>query len=73
MRHMVRFERVFVGVVLVAAYASGALAQRVSITVGDGGTGPFKAVLTSDESLTTHTLYRPRDLSSFGRIAACRS
>lgn len=66
MRYSVRFQQVVVGVVLVAVYASSALAQRVSITVGDGGTGPFKAVLSSDDRLATHTLYRPGDLSPFG-------
>ena len=66
MRRRVRLEHVVVCAVSIAAYAVGARAQHVSITVGDGGTGPFKAVLTSDERLTTHTLYRPGDLSPFG-------
>lgn len=40
--------------------------ERVAVTVGDGGRGPYKAVLIGDPSLPTHTLYRPRDLTSFG-------
>ena len=36
------------------------------VTVGDGGTGPYKAVLTGEESLKSHTFFRPRDLSPFG-------
>jgi len=36
------------------------------ISIGDGGTGPYKAVMTGDTSLTTHTIYRPLDLSLFG-------
>ena len=66
MLQRVRRRLIVVGVVLVAQSAVGVLAQRVSVTVGDGGTGPFKAVLTNDERLTTHTLYRPEDLSPFG-------
>jgi hypothetical protein len=43
------------------------MVQRVSITVGDGGSGPYKSALIGDPGLPTHTLYRPRDLSPFGR------
>ena len=45
--------------------ASGRL-QRIMVTVGDGGTGPYPAALVGDTSLPTHTIYRPRDLSPFG-------
>src|SRR5690606_27391066 len=37
------------------------LASRV---VEDGGTGPYKAIMTQG-SLTTHTLFHPKDLSIF--------
>jgi dienelactone hydrolase len=40
--------------------------ERVAVTVGDGGSGPYKAILAGDPSLPTHTLYRPRDLGAFG-------
>ena len=33
--------------------------------MGDGGTGPYKAVLIGDPTLPTHTIYRPRGLSPF--------
>ena len=36
------------------------------VAVGDGGTGPYPAVLVGDTSLSSHTIYRPRDLSPFG-------
>jgi hypothetical protein len=36
------------------------------LTVGDGGTGAYKAVLSGEESLKTHTIFRPRNLSPFG-------
>lgn len=39
---------------------------RISIRVGDGGTGPFKAVMTNDATLPTHTIFRPEKLNKFG-------
>lgn len=39
--------------------------QYIVIQVGDGGSGPYKAVLVGDPNLKTHTLYRPRDLQPF--------
>jgi len=35
-------------------------------TLDNGGTGRYKAVMTYDESLPTHTLFRPADISGFG-------
>lgn len=45
---------------------NAARVRSLVITVGDGGTGPYKAVLMGDPTLPTHALYRPRDLSPFG-------
>jgi len=47
------------------ASPSGAV-QNIVITVGDGGSGPYKAVLMGDPALPTHTIYRPQDLKPFG-------
>lgn len=41
-------------------------AQQTSRVVEDGGTGPFHALMISDPSLPTHTIFRPEDLSPFG-------
>jgi hypothetical protein len=41
-------------------------AENIEVTVGDGGRGPYKAVLSGDSSLPTHALYRPHDLRPFG-------
>ena len=41
-------------------------AQTTSRTVEDGGTGPYKALMISEASLATHTVFRPADLSKFG-------
>lgn len=35
--------------------------------VEDGGTGPYSASMVSDSTLATHTIFRPKDLSVFGR------
>ncbi|MGE5449324.1 MAG: sialate O-acetylesterase, partial [Bacteroidales bacterium] len=35
--------------------------------VEDGGTGPYSALMTTDSTLTTHTVFRPNDLSVFGK------
>jgi hypothetical protein len=37
-----------------------------SRTVEDGGTGTYKALMLTETSLTTHTVFRPKDLSAFG-------
>lgn len=36
-------------------------------TVEDGGTGPFKAIMVTEPSLEAHTIFRPADLSAFGK------
>src|SRR5690606_34897409 len=43
------------------------LAQTASRTVEDGGTGPYKALMVSESTLPTHTVFRPEDLGAFGR------
>jgi hypothetical protein len=45
--------------------ASGRV-ETLAVTIGDGGTGPYKAILSGDSSLPTHAIYRPRDLCPFG-------
>ena len=35
-------------------------------TIEDGGTGPYKAIAVSNSGISTHTIYRPKDLSAFG-------
>jgi len=41
--------------------------ERLVVTIGDGGTGPYKAVLMGDSTLPTHAIYRPRDLRPFNK------
>ena len=40
--------------------------ETLEVTIGDGGTGPYKAILSGDPGLPTHAIYRPKDLTSFG-------
>ena len=48
------------------ALAGPTAAQTVSRTVEDGGTGPYPALMLSEATLPTHTVFRPADLSAFG-------
>lgn len=41
--------------------------QTVSKVVEDGGTGPYIAIMLSESSLPTHTVFRPKELSNFGK------
>lgn len=40
--------------------------QTVSRVIEDGGTGPYNAIMLSEATLPSHTVFRPKDLSSFG-------
>jgi hypothetical protein len=40
--------------------------ETASRIVEDGGTGSYKAIMVSDSTLATHTIFRPNDLSAFG-------
>ena len=35
--------------------------------VEEGGSGPYKAIMMEEASLTTHTIFRPQDLSKFDK------
>jgi dienelactone hydrolase len=35
--------------------------------VSEGGSGPFKAIVVGEKTLPTHAIYRPKDLSPFGK------
>jgi len=53
-------------VAVAEAPAEAAAAETASRTVEDGGTGPYQALMATDSTLPTHTIFRPRDLSVFG-------
>jgi len=58
----------FLLVVLAVTFANPLTAQEsASRIVEDGGTGEYKAIMISEPSLATHTVFRPQDLSAFGK------
>ena len=48
-----------------ALVAMPALGQNSRI-VEEGGSGPYKAIMMEESTLTTHTIFRPQDISVFG-------
>ena len=47
-------------------FCSNMQAKEVnSRTIDEGGSGPYKAIIVSDDAIATHTIYRPQDLSVF--------
>ncbi|HNZ71457.1 MAG TPA: hypothetical protein PKJ43_02490 [Prolixibacteraceae bacterium] len=49
------------------AQETGTTEKTTSRVVEDGGTGAYSAIMSTDASLTTHTIFRPKDLSAFGK------
>ncbi len=49
------------------AQETGTTEKTTSRVVEDGGTGAYSAIMCTDASLTTHTIFRPKDLSAFGK------
>jgi hypothetical protein len=56
----------FSGVISFNVHSPSGRVETLAVTIGDGGTGPYKAILSGDSSLPTHAIYRPRDLGPFG-------
>lgn len=40
--------------------------EVASRTIEDGGTGSYRALMASDSTLATHTIFRPKDMAAFG-------
>lgn len=55
----------FGGMTSVNAQDPASTGQPAAITVEDGGTGPYSAIMLSESTLPTHTVFRPKDLSVF--------
>jgi hypothetical protein len=49
-----------------SAQVTGSSDKPTSRTVEDGGTGPYSALMLTESSLPTHTVFRPKDLSVIG-------
>lgn len=48
-----------------SAQQASTFGKPTSRVVEDGGTGPYPAIMLSDSSLPTHTVFRPTDLKPF--------
>ncbi|RDV11467.1 alpha/beta hydrolase [Pontibacter diazotrophicus] len=63
----------FLSLSLLSAFSPGyaqrpsTSAQTASRVVEDGGTGPYSAIMLTEGTLPTHTVFRPEDLSAFGK------
>src|SRR3954469_22899604 len=44
-----------------------AKAQPPGKQKASGGSGPYKAIVVGEPTLATHAIYRPKDLSPFGK------
>lgn len=65
-------KRIFLSLASIILITSGiflnGMAQSIeSRLVEDGGTGKYKALMMTEPSLQTHTIFRPQDLSGFGK------
>lgn len=49
-----------------SAQEAGKTQTATARVVEDGGTGAYPAIMYTDNSLTTHTIFRPKDLTVFG-------
>ena len=50
-----------------SAQNAGTTQTAATRVVEDGGTGAYPAIMYTDASLATHTIFRPEDLSVFGK------
>ena len=48
------------------AQSSASPDKPSSRPIEDGGTGPYKALMLTENTLATHTVFRPKDLTVFG-------
>src|SRR5215217_105400 len=52
--------------ILGLSYSCTAFSRQVSSkTIEDGGTGQYPAIMIAEPSLTTHTLFRPKNINAF--------
>ena len=51
----------------IMAMAAAPTQAQNSRIVEEGGSGPYKAIMMEEATLTTHTIFRPQDLSKFDK------
>lgn len=53
---------------LITSASTASLLQKMdSRIIEDGGTGKYSAIMMTERSLPTHTIFRPKDISVFGK------
>jgi len=63
-----RRNQFFVLIFAICMCYNATYAQQPTVrTIEDGGTGTYSAIMYTDNSLPTHTIFRPKDLSAFGK------
>ena len=55
-----------IAVAAVLALSATTVQAQNSRIVEEGGSGPYKAIMMEEPTLTTHTIFRPQDISVFG-------
>src|SRR5690606_27997114 len=60
------YTLLFILIAAVLFYVRPVTAQKApaSRVVEDGGSGPFKAIMVSESTLPTHTVFKPTDLTA---------
>ncbi len=69
MKNMFLINTILAGFCLICpigAQETSSTGQSTSRVVEDGGTGAYSALMLTENTLTTHTIFRPKDLSAFG-------
>lgn len=59
-------KRFILAALAISLAASGAMAQK-SRVLEDGGTGAYKAIMMEESTLSSHTIFRPQDISKFNK------
>ena len=57
----------FTAAAAIMAIAAVPVQAQNSRIVEEGGSGPYKAIMMEEATLTTHTIFRPQDLSKFDK------
>ena len=60
-------KNLFFAVAAVMTLVAVPVKAQNSRIVENGGSGPYKAIMMEESSLTTHTIFRPQDLSKFDK------
>ena len=59
-------KKLFMAAAAVMALVAMPVQAQNSRIVEEGGSGPYKAIMKEEATLTTHTIFRPQDISKFG-------